>query len=70
MMQALRHRFSDRAACEAIEAHLADCPACADALGHLRATASLCRRLPGGGVPAPVKRAVRAALLEAIGDEE
>ncbi len=60
----------DRPACEEIEAHLAECPSCANSLGHLRATASLCRRLPGGGVPTPVKRAVRAALLEAIGEGE
>ena len=62
----------DKAACEEIEAHLAGCERCADALGNLRATASLCKRLPGGGVPPAVKRAVRAALLAAIagGDGE
>jgi RNA polymerase sigma-70 factor (ECF subfamily) len=57
----------DRTACEEIEAHLADCPACAETLGALRATASLCRRLPGGDVPPAVQRAVRVALLRAIG---
>ncbi|MCA2980347.1 MAG: sigma-70 family RNA polymerase sigma factor [Myxococcaceae bacterium] len=52
----------DQAACERIEEHLARCARCAVACESLKRTVSMCRALPGGDVPAPVKAAVRAAL--------
>jgi RNA polymerase sigma-70 factor (ECF subfamily) len=53
----------DQAACVKIEEHLASCPRCAGACQALKQTVSLCRRLPGGEVPALVRAAVRRALL-------
>jgi RNA polymerase sigma-70 factor (ECF subfamily) len=52
----------DQAACAHIEAHLAKCSRCAAACESLQRTVSLCRAIPGGTVPAPVKAAVRRAL--------
>lgn len=52
----------DEAACARIEAHLARCPRCTAACESLKKTVSLCRAIPGGEVPAPVKAAVRRAL--------
>jgi RNA polymerase sigma-70 factor (ECF subfamily) len=52
----------DQAACARIEAHLAGCPRCTTACESLKRTVSLCRAIPGGEVPAPVKAAVRQAL--------
>ncbi len=52
----------DQATCVKIEEHLARCPRCAGACDALKRTVSLCRRLPGGEVPAPVRAAVRRAL--------
>jgi RNA polymerase sigma-70 factor (ECF subfamily) len=53
----------DQATCVKIEEHLARCPRCAGACESLKRTVSLCRRIPGGEVPAPVRAAVRTALL-------
>lgn len=55
----------DQAACAEIEAHLARCPTCAGACDALKRTVSLCRGIPGGEVPAPVRAAVRRSLLAA-----
>lgn len=52
----------DEAACARIEAHLAKCARCSVACESLKRTVSLCRAIPGGDVPAPVKAAVRRAL--------
>jgi RNA polymerase sigma-70 factor (ECF subfamily) len=52
----------DQATCAQIEAHLASCPRCVGACETLQRTVSLCRRIPGDEVPAPVRAAVRAAL--------
>jgi RNA polymerase sigma-70 factor (ECF subfamily) len=52
----------DQAMCERIEGHLQRCERCAAACEQLKRTVSLCRAIPGGDVPAPVKAAVRAAL--------
>jgi RNA polymerase sigma-70 factor (ECF subfamily) len=52
----------DQAACTAIEAHLSRCARCAQACDQLKQSVSLCRALPGGEVPAEVRRAVRSAL--------
>lgn len=52
----------DQATCVQIEAHLARCPRCAGACDALRRTVSLCRRLPAGEVPAPVRAALRHAI--------
>ncbi|MCU0698346.1 MAG: sigma-70 family RNA polymerase sigma factor [Myxococcaceae bacterium] len=55
----------DQAACERIEAHLAKCQRCSAACESLKRTVSMCRAIPGGEVPVPVKAAVRAALRRA-----
>jgi len=55
----------DQATCARIEEHLARCARCAHACASLQRTVSLCRQIPGGEVPAPVRAAVRAALLGA-----
>jgi RNA polymerase sigma-70 factor (ECF subfamily) len=52
----------DQAACVRIEDHLSRCPHCADACDALKRTVSLCRRIPGDEVPAPVRAAVRHAI--------
>ncbi len=57
----------DQAACAQIEAHLATCTRCAGACDALKRTVSLCKSIPGEGVPAPVRAAVRGAILDAIG---
>ncbi len=57
----------DQATCARIEEHLARCPRCSGACEALKRTVSLCRRLPGGEVPPPVRAAVRHALRAAIG---
>jgi RNA polymerase sigma-70 factor (ECF subfamily) len=59
----------DQAMCLRIEQHLATCARCASACESLKRTVSLCRALPGGDVPAPVKAAVRAALNLSRSDE-
>ncbi|HUJ62268.1 MAG TPA: sigma-70 family RNA polymerase sigma factor [Kofleriaceae bacterium] len=56
----------DQAACVKIEQHLASCPRCTGACDALRRTVSLCKSIPGGAVPAPVRAAVRGAILDAI----
>lgn len=55
----------DQAACATIEKHLATCPRCTAACDALKRTVSLCRAIPGGEVPSPVKAAVRNALRRA-----
>jgi RNA polymerase sigma-70 factor (ECF subfamily) len=55
----------DQAACASIEKHLASCSRCTAACESLKKTVSLCRAIPGGDVPGPVKTAVRAALRRA-----
>ncbi len=55
----------DQAACERIEAHLATCARCAAACESLKRTVSMCRSIPGGVVPAPVRAAVMHALRRA-----
>lgn len=57
----------NQSTCAAIEAHLARCPKCKRACNQLQRSVSLCRALPGGEVPEPVRSAVRAALLAAMG---
>jgi RNA polymerase sigma-70 factor (ECF subfamily) len=52
----------DQAACARIEAHLGRCERCRGACETLKRSVSLCRRLPGDEVPAPVRAAVRQAL--------
>jgi RNA polymerase sigma-70 factor (ECF subfamily) len=54
----------DQAACAKIEAHLLTCAHCTAACDALKRTVSMCRSLPGGDVPAPVKAAVRQALRQ------
>jgi RNA polymerase sigma-70 factor, ECF subfamily len=56
----------DQATCVQIENHLAGCARCAGACDALKRTVSLCRRLPGDVVPAPVRAAVRDAIMAAI----
>ncbi|MDP1826153.1 MAG: sigma-70 family RNA polymerase sigma factor [Archangium sp.] len=52
----------DQAACARIEAHLEGCVRCTAACDSLKRTVSMCRAIPGGEVPAPVRAAVRQAL--------
>ncbi len=54
----------DQATCVRIEQHLAGCPRCASACDALKRTVSMCRAIPGGEVPAPVRAAVRHALRQ------
>ena len=56
----------DQATCVRIEEHLARCPRCAGACAALQRSVSLCRQIPGGEVPAPIRSAVRKALREAM----
>jgi len=56
----------DQATCVQIEKHLATCARCAGACDALKRTVSLCRRIPGDEVPAPVRAAVRGAIMAAI----
>lgn len=56
----------DQTACAQIEAHLASCPRCTGACDALKRTVSLCKSIPGESVPAPVRTAVRTAILGAI----
>lgn len=56
----------DQAACLRIDEHLASCARCAGACDDLQRSVSLCRRLPGDAVPAPIRRAIRHALSEAV----
>lgn len=56
----------DQATCVEIEEHLAACPRCAGACESLKRTVSLCRRLPGDAVPAPVQAALRDAIKAVI----
>jgi len=56
----------DQSTCLRIEAHLDRCPQCAEACESLKRSVSLCRRIPGDTVPAPVRTAVRSALRRAI----
>ena len=56
----------DQAACAQVEAHLARCARCAGACDALKRSVSLCRRIPGGEVPPPVRAAVRRALRAAL----
>jgi len=53
----------DQAACMELEAHLASCARCAGACAALQRSVSLCRQIPGDAVPAPVRSAVRQALM-------
>jgi RNA polymerase sigma-70 factor, ECF subfamily len=53
----------DQATCARIEEHIKRCKRCAAACDTLQRTVSLCRQIPGGEVPEPVRAAVRAALL-------
>jgi RNA polymerase sigma-70 factor (ECF subfamily) len=69
----LRHELAayatadvDQATCVRIEEHLARCPRCSGACEALKRTVSLCRSLPGGEVPSPVRAAVRQALRAVI----
>ena len=52
----------DQAACARIEAHMQKCVHCTAACDSLKRTVSMCRSIPGGEVPAPVRAAVRHAL--------
>lgn len=52
----------DQAACARIEEHLGRCTRCTSACDSLKRTVSMCRAIPGGEVPAPVRAAVRQAL--------
>ena len=56
----------DQAACVKIEQHLASCARCTGACDALKRSVSLCKSIPGDAVPAPVRAAVRGAILDAI----
>jgi RNA polymerase sigma-70 factor (ECF subfamily) len=56
----------DQATCVKIEEHLATCPRCTSACDALKRSVSLCKSIPGDAVPAPVRAAVRGAILDAI----
>jgi len=56
----------DQTTCARIEAHLAGCERCSSACDSLKRTVSLCKAIPGDAVPAPVRKAVRAAIEQTI----
>lgn len=56
----------DQAACERIEAHLERCEHCRRSCDALKRTVSLCRHIPAGEVPRPVRDAVASALRDTI----
>ena len=56
----------DQATCVKIEEHLASCPRCTGACDALKRTVSMCKSIPGDVVPAPVRAAVRGAILDVI----
>jgi RNA polymerase sigma-70 factor (ECF subfamily) len=56
----------DQAACARLEHHLERCPRCGPACEELKRSVSLCRSLPGGGVPVEVRSQVRTALRAAV----
>jgi RNA polymerase sigma-70 factor (ECF subfamily) len=56
----------DQATCVKIEEHLGSCPRCRGACDALKRTVSMCRSIPGDAVPAPIRAAVRGAILDAI----
>lgn len=56
----------DQATCVHIEEHLARCARCTSACAALQRSVSLCRQIPGGEVPAPIRSAVRKSLREAV----
>jgi len=56
----------DQAACARLETHLQRCPRCGPACEELKRSVSLCRSLPGGGVPLEVRSQVRTALRAAV----
>lgn len=56
----------DQAACARLERHLDSCPRCGPACEELKRSVSLCRALPGGGVPVEVRAQVRNALRAAV----
>jgi RNA polymerase sigma-70 factor (ECF subfamily) len=56
----------DQAACARIEEHLARCKRCGPACEELKRSVSMCRSLPGGGVPPKVQSQVRNALRAAV----
>jgi RNA polymerase sigma-70 factor (ECF subfamily) len=56
----------DQATCVRIEEHLATCQRCAGACDSLKRTVSMCKSIPGDVVPAPVRAAVRDAILDVI----
>jgi len=53
----------DQAACARIEEHLVRCQNCTGACESLKRTVSFCKQIPGDQVPAPVRAAIRAAVL-------
>lgn len=55
----------DQAACASIEGHMRGCAQCAGAYAALQKAVSLCKQIPGGQVPEPVRAAVRQALRRA-----
>jgi RNA polymerase sigma-70 factor (ECF subfamily) len=56
----------DQATCAQIEAHMAGCARCTTACDALKRSVSMCKSIPGDIVPAPVRAAVRGAILDAI----
>ena len=56
----------DQAACARLEQHLERCARCGPACEELKRSVSLCRPLPGGGVPSEVQARVRDALRAAV----
>ncbi len=56
----------DQAACARLQQHLERCPRCGPACEELKRSVSLCRAIPGGGVPPEVRARVRHALRVAV----
>jgi anti-sigma factor RsiW len=56
--------------CEALEAHCARCPGCAEIVDGLRQTVGLCREAGRSPLPDAVRQRARASVARLLADRE